>query len=130
MRNLNYIGMTTRNKNYMDCRKWNLKMTVLKTKLRGMSLRANYTDLSDRRLSAKLVTTFADRGCYVVSVADPHGRILVFLDRSLYFFFQVAPQLYSRGRVDPVPSPLLLRKSGSAGNRTWTSESVAGNSGH
>jgi hypothetical protein len=49
---------------------------------------------------------------------DPHGRILVFLDRGRYCFFQVSPQLYSRGRVDPVPDPLLLRKSGSAGNRT------------
>jgi hypothetical protein len=28
--------------------------------------------------------------------------------------------------VDPVPDPLLLRKSGSAGNRTRTSGSVAG----
>jgi hypothetical protein len=27
--------------------------------------------------------------------------------------------------VDPVPDPLLLRKSGSARNRTWTSGSVA-----
>jgi hypothetical protein len=26
-----------------------------------------------------------------------YGRILGFLDRSRYFFFQVAPQLYSRG---------------------------------
>jgi hypothetical protein len=42
-----------------------------------------------------------------------HGRILGFLDRSRYFFFQVAPQLYTRGWVDPVPDPLLLRKSGS-----------------
>jgi hypothetical protein len=32
--------------------------------------------------------------------------------------------------VDPVPDPLLLRKSGSAGNRTWTSGSVARNSDH
>jgi hypothetical protein len=39
------------------------------------------TILSDRRLSAKLVPTFADRGCSVVSVTDPHGRILVFPDR-------------------------------------------------
>jgi hypothetical protein len=30
--------------------------------------------------------------------------------------------------VDPVPDPLLLRKSGSAGNRTRTSGSVASNS--
>jgi hypothetical protein len=52
---------------------------------------------SYRRLSVKLVSTFADRGCHVVSVLDPYGRILDFLDWSRYFFFQVAPQLYSRG---------------------------------
>jgi hypothetical protein len=75
----------------------------------------------DRHLSAKLVPTFAERGCHMVSVTDPYGRILCFLDRSRYFFFQVAPQLCSRGWVDPVPDPLLLRKSGSAGNRTRVS---------
>jgi hypothetical protein len=74
----------------------------------------------ERCLLLKLVPTFADRGCHVVSVMDPYGRILDFLDRSRYFFFQVAPQLYSRGRVDPVPDPLLLRKFGSTGNRTQT----------
>jgi hypothetical protein len=40
---------------------------------------------SDRRLSAKLLPTFADRGCQVVSVTDPYGRILGFLGRSRYF---------------------------------------------
>jgi hypothetical protein len=40
---------------------------------------------SDRRLSAKCVPTFADRGCHVVSVTDPYGRIFDFLDRSRYF---------------------------------------------
>jgi hypothetical protein len=69
---------------------------------------------SYRRLSAKWLPTFADRGCHVFSVTDSHGRILCFLDRSRYFFFQVAPQLYSRGWVDPVPDALLLRKFGSA----------------
>jgi hypothetical protein len=85
---------------------------------------------SDRRLWAKLVPTFADRECRVVSAADPHGRILGFLDRRRYCFFQVAPKLYSRGWVDPVPDPLLLRKSGSAGNRTRASGSVARNSNY
>jgi hypothetical protein len=33
-------------------------------------------------LSAKLVPTFADRGCRVVSVTDPYGSIFGFLDRS------------------------------------------------
>jgi hypothetical protein len=82
----------------------------------------------DRLLSAKLVPTFADRGCHVVSVTNPYGCILGSIDRSRYFSFQVAPQLYSRGWVDPVPDPLLLRKSGSAGNRTRTSGSVGRNS--
>jgi hypothetical protein len=52
---------------------------------------------SDRRLSAKLVPTFADRGCHVVSAANPQGRNFDLLDRSRYYFFQVAPQLSSRG---------------------------------
>jgi hypothetical protein len=82
----------------------------------------------DSRLSAKLVPTFADRGCHVVSVTDPYGRILAFLDRSRYFFFQVAPRLYSRGWVDHVPDSLLLRKSCSAANRIRASGSVARNS--
>jgi hypothetical protein len=38
--------------------------------------------------------------------------------------------LYSRGWMDLVADPLLLRKSGSAGNRTRTSGSVARNSDH
>jgi hypothetical protein len=63
----------------------------------------------------------------VVSVTDPYGRIIGFLYRSHYRFFQVAPQLYSLGGVDPVSDPLILRKSGSAGNRTRTSGSVARN---
>jgi hypothetical protein len=58
----------------------------------------------------------------VVSATDPYGRILGFIDWGSYFSFQVAPQLYShRGLVDPVPNPLLLRKSGSAENRNRTS---------
>jgi hypothetical protein len=69
------------------------KILVL-LKLRGLSQRANYTD---RRLSVKLVTNLADRGCDVVSVTDPYGRIFGSLDRSRYFFFQIVPKLYSRG---------------------------------
>jgi hypothetical protein len=51
----------------------------------------------------------------VVSVKDLHGRVLGFLDRRRYFFIQVAPRVYSRGWVNPVPDPLLLRRSDSAG---------------
>jgi hypothetical protein len=44
-----------------------------------------------------------------------------FLDCGRYFSIQVVPQLSSQGRVDPFPDPLLLKKSGSAGNQTWIS---------
>jgi hypothetical protein len=81
-------------------------------------------------LVGELVTTFADRGCHVVRLPDPYGRILGSLDRSRYFFFQAAPLLYSRGWVAHVSDPLLLRKSGNPGNRTRASRSVARNSDH
>jgi hypothetical protein len=83
---------------------------------------------SYRRLSAELVPIFADKGRRVVSATDSYSFILGFLDRSSYFFFQVAPQLCLRGWLDPVADPLLLRKSGSAGNRTRTFGSVTRNS--
>jgi hypothetical protein len=51
-----------------------------------------------------------------------------FLDRK--FFLQVAPHLYSRSSEDPIPDPLILRKSGSAGNRNLISGSVARNPYH
>jgi hypothetical protein len=44
-------------------------LSETKTKLCGFSPQANYTDRA-----AKLVPTFADRGCRVVSATDPHGR--------------------------------------------------------
>jgi hypothetical protein len=58
---------------------------------------------------------------YVAVCVQLYARILGFLDQSPCYCFQVAPQLYSRGWVDPVPDPLLLTKSGSAGNRARTS---------
>jgi hypothetical protein len=39
----------------------------------------------------------SDHGCHVVSVTDPYGRVLGFIDRSRYIFVQVAFQLYSGG---------------------------------
>jgi hypothetical protein len=55
----------------------------------------------------------------------PYSR---FSRREPLLFLKVAPQLYSRGWVDPVPDPLLF--FGSAGNRTRASGSVAKNSDH
>jgi hypothetical protein len=66
----------------------------------------------------------------VVSATDPHGLVLDFLDRSRYFFLPSSPSIVLRGLVSPVPDPQLLRKSGSARNRTRISGSVAGTSDH
>jgi hypothetical protein len=67
-----------------------------------------------------------DPGCWWSSVEGlvwpaqqiPLAVNLSFLDQNCYFYFEVTPQLSSWGWVDPVPELLLLRKSGSAGNRT------------
>jgi hypothetical protein len=98
--------------------KKNCMIAYLTTTTNSVALACELCRPNDHRLSAKLVPTFAYRGRCVVRMTDLCGRNLDLLDRSCYFFFQVAPQLYSRGWVDPVPDPLLLRKSDSAGNRT------------
>jgi hypothetical protein len=101
-----------------------------KKKLRGLSPRANYTYRTNAACWRSKCQLLRIDGCRVVSTTDPYGRILSFLDRSRYFSFQVAPQLYSRGWVDPITDALLLRKSVSAENRTRPSGSVAKNSDH
>jgi hypothetical protein len=99
-------------------------------KLRGLSPLVNYTDRATAACRRSQCQLLRIEGCHMVSVVDPNGWILGFLYRSRYFFFQVAPQLYSRDWMDPVPDPLLLRKSGSTENGTRTSGSVARNSDH
>jgi hypothetical protein len=84
----------------------------------------------DRSLSAKFVPTFNGERVPRGQRDGSLGSILDFLDRVHYFLFQIAPQLYSRGWVDPVPDSLLLGKSGSAGMEPGTSGSVASNSDH
>jgi hypothetical protein len=48
-------------------------------------------------LVGEVSATFVDRVRHVVSETDPHSCILSFLDWNRYYFFQVGPQLYSRG---------------------------------
>jgi hypothetical protein len=99
-------------------------------KLHALSPQANYTDQATAACWQNWCQLLQIEECRMVSQRMAKGCILGFLDQSHYFFFQVAPQLYSQGWVDPVPDPLLLRKSGSARNRTQTSGSVARNSDH
>jgi hypothetical protein len=59
---------------------FNLYKSKKKTKLRGLSLLANYTD----RATAACRRSYADRWCHVVSMTDPYGSILGFLEQSLF----------------------------------------------
>jgi hypothetical protein len=68
----------------------------------------------------------------VVSTTDPYGLYLGFLTRSRYFFFQVAPQLYSRGS-GPRSRPTTTTTTTSLvapGIEPETSGSVARSSDH
>jgi hypothetical protein len=60
---------------------------------------------SDHHLLANLMPTFVKRG---VSRSQhggsPMAVISVFKTGAAIFFFQEAPQLYSRGWVDPIPN--------------------------
>jgi hypothetical protein len=51
-----------------------LKILEVRNKLRGFRPQSELYPPSDRSLSAKLVSTLADRGCRVVSATNPHGR--------------------------------------------------------
>jgi hypothetical protein len=92
----------------------------------SLSPRANYTDRSTaacRRSNCQLLRIDgATWSAWRIPTA-----VFSVSRLELLLFYQVAPQLYSRGWVDPVPDPLLVF-FGSAENRTRASGSVAKNS--
>jgi hypothetical protein len=55
--------------------KYTLSLTTMNSRANSVVLVRQRTIPSDRRLSEKLVPTFAERGSHVVSATDPHGRI-------------------------------------------------------
>jgi hypothetical protein len=73
---------------------------------------ANYTDWATANCRRNLVPTFADRG---VSRGQrggsPTAVNLSFLDRSRYFFIQVAPHLFSQGLSGPRSRPTGIQKN-------------------
>jgi hypothetical protein len=88
-----------------------LKLNIIKTKLNSMVLspRANYTDWTTaacRRSDCQLLRIKgATWSAWRIPTAGPYSR---FSRQEPLLFCQVAPQLYSRGWVDPVPDPLLF----------------------
>jgi hypothetical protein len=82
------------------------------------SPQANYTNRATAACQRSYCQLLRIEGVAWLAQWIPTAVNLGFLDRSRYFSFQVAPQLFSRCWVDRVPDPLLLRKPGRAGNRT------------
>jgi hypothetical protein len=102
---------------------------VIYLKPHGLSPPANYTDRATaacRRTDCQLLRI---EGATWSAWRIPPAVFSRFSRREPLLFYQVAPQLYSRGWVDPVPDALLFF-SGSFGNRTRASGFVAKNSDH
>jgi hypothetical protein len=97
----------------------------------ALSPRANYTDRATATCQRNLVQTFVDRG---VSRGQRGGSPTVvnlsFLDRSRYFFFQVAPHLSSQGLSGPLSKLCYLENLAAVGIEPGTSGTVARNSDH
>jgi hypothetical protein len=80
-----------------DCA-WSRIVEFRESKLNSVELVRERTIPTERSpLVGEVSAYFSNRGCHVVSLTDPYRRNLGFLHRSRYFFFQVAPQFYSRG---------------------------------
>jgi hypothetical protein len=87
-------------------------------KLRGLSPEKELYRPSDRRLSTKLVSTFVGRG---LSRGQHNGSLRPYsrFYRQKPLFFLSSSSTFVLTRLTwPFPDSLLLRKSGSAGNRT------------
>jgi hypothetical protein len=82
--------------------------TILKKKTPWSESASELYRPSDRRLSAKRLPTFVDKGCHVVSVTDPYGRILGFLDRSRYFSIKWLLSCTHEAEWTPFQTPLLF----------------------
>jgi hypothetical protein len=79
------------NHKHIDNRKCMSYKKLKLKELNSVALVRERTRPSDRRLSAKLVPTFVDRGCRVVSATDPTAVFSAFYTGTATIFFQVAP---------------------------------------
>jgi hypothetical protein len=74
-----------------------------------MSPLANYTD-ERPPLVGEVSAKFADRGCHLVSVTGPSWRILIFLDRSRYFFLSSSSTIVFTRLSGPRSRPTTSQK--------------------
>jgi hypothetical protein len=95
-----------------------LEIDLDKTNSVTFSPQVNYTDRATAACRRSWCQLLRIEGVAWSAQQIPTAVNLCILERSRYFSIQLAPQLSSRGWVDPVPDPLHPRKSGSPGNRT------------
>jgi hypothetical protein len=97
----------------------NFSLASITTNSVAFSPQVNYTDWATATFWRNVAPNFADRGeSRGQRGVSPTVVNLSFLDRSRYFSFKQLLIYPQKGRVDPVPDPLLLRKFSSARNRT------------
>jgi hypothetical protein len=75
----------------------------------GLEKKKKLRGLCDHLLSAKLVSTFADRGYHMVSVMDPYGRI-GFSRPELLFFFSSSSSIVLTRLSGPPSGPATPQK--------------------
>jgi hypothetical protein len=80
---------------------------------------ANYTDRAASACRWSYCQLLRIEGVAWSAQRIPTAVNIGFQDRSRYFSIQVAPQLSSRGWVDPVPDPLLLRNLWICSQKLW-----------
>jgi hypothetical protein len=69
----------------------------LGSRARSVRIADNLSVISEPLVGEVSAKILRIEGYQLVSVTDPYGCILEFLDRSRYIVFQVPPQLYLRG---------------------------------
>jgi hypothetical protein len=78
-----------------------------KKKLHGLSPRANYTDRATTACR-EVIANFCGKKVATWSVWRIPTAVFSAFRQEPLLFYQVTPQLYSRGWVDPVPDPPLF----------------------
>jgi hypothetical protein len=103
------IRKTWRRENCCPCLYLNIdkghEAKLTKTKLRGLSPRANYTVRATAARRQSDCQLLRIEGGQRDGSLRPYSR---FSRQEQLLFYQAAPQLYSRGWVDPGPDPLLF----------------------
>jgi hypothetical protein len=88
------------------------KQTNKQTNSVALSPQANYIDWAAATCWRNSVPTFVDRGVsHGQRGGSPTVVNLSFLDRSRYFFFQVASHLSSKGLSEPHSRPTATQKT-------------------